>query len=480
MSAVSVVHYVGATRDSRSVAASVVIDLARAGHQVTLVDISRFTTISQDLPPRWVAGLLGHQVRSARFDEVLLEHGVSHQVVALPSTPSPDFPGDIKNECEQAIESELLTYFRRQSLTPENFAIKSLRSKLTNQAQATHAALSSLFAANPPDMVFIPNGRTSRQKVSRKVAEQVGAEVKFYEMGRAKKDSYYLGTTQPHDRVASQAEVETLTAHLSRTEIESMATRWLNERTTSGSGTNTFSAGWVALEGTQESAEPANASQATFFSSSADEFLAFGPMWNIDSWESQFQAFDAIMSHFEALGTSLVLRLHPNLTGKSRRYFLETVNNVRALVLKHPGLLVHWHNSSINSYELVRQSDYVVTERSTIGLEASLMGKPVWVTQAAQWDLVADIRQLLGSNNLIAENLEPWKVDSLGAQRFVAYWMLQEHPLHFSWRDWSSWNPDSPPRRMRAAVLWVKNPWSHRLHLLALAWYQFRNSRFKD
>ncbi len=53
----------------------------------------------------------------------------------------------------------------------------------------------------------------------------------------------YLGTTQPHDRVASQAG-GLLTSHLSTSEISALAQSWLAERMNPTSGTNTFSAGW--------------------------------------------------------------------------------------------------------------------------------------------------------------------------------------------------------------------------------------------
>jgi hypothetical protein len=215
-----------------------------------------------------------------------------------------------------------------------------------------------------------------------------------------------------------------------------------------------------------------------FFASSFDEFLAFGPMWTIDSWAHQFEAFERMMSILEKSCVDLVLRLHPNLGSKSRRYFLREMNDVKALAEKHPTLKVYWHNDSVNSYDLVKSADYVIVERSTIGLEASMMGKPVWVTQASQWDLIADIRQVLKPNEITDELMTLWSSDPYPAQRFAAYWMIQERPLRYSWDSWSSWDPDRPPLRMKAAVLAVRNPWRHKLQLLALEWAKWRNSTF--
>jgi hypothetical protein len=126
----------------------------------------------------------------------------------------------------------------------------------------------------------------------------------------------------------------------------------------------------------------------------------------------------------------------------------------------------------------VRNADYVIVERSTIGLEASLMGKPVWVTQAAQWDMVADVRQVLRPTDISEEILELWDASPLGAQKFVAYWMAQEKPLHYNWQTWASWDPEKAPLRMKVTQLAVDNSWRHKKRLLSLEWAKWRNSRF--
>jgi hypothetical protein len=481
MSTAIVVHYTGATRQSRSVAASLVADLVDEGHRVLVADISNFTTINQDFPPSWLVSLCGHKVFPGAFAAVLSKAGAEHRLLATTrESPQPTIPPEAREDISIAIESELLTYFRRETLDPPTPYIRWLRSAITRQTEATYALLANLFASEAPDLVLVPNGRTSRQKAARKAAENAGASVEFYEMGRAQANHYYRGTTQPHDRLASQAEVTKVTKHLSARKIRALAESWQQERMSPSSNTNSFSAGWDAPSEPQKTSEKKTAPQkAVFFSSSADEFMAFGPMWNIDSWASQFEAFDLMMSHFENQGVALEMRLHPNLTGKSRSYFLETVRSVKELAARHLGLTVHWHNSPINSYELIQSADYVVAERSTIALEANLLGKPVWINQAAQWDLIADVRQVLSATEITPEVMTPWEIDSTPAQRFVAYWMVQEKPLRFSWKDWATWNPDTAALALRVALLFVKNPWRHRAHLLALEWAKIQNSFFR-
>lgn len=479
MSSVAVVHYVGATQRSRSVVASLLADLVDAGDKVTLIDIGSFTTISQDFPPTPLVKLLGHRVHHQAFPDALTNMGVSyHRLKAHPTHLHRPSPRQWL-VCQEAIESELLTYFRRESLVPETAAIASLRSALSRQTLACFDALSRALESLDPERVLIPNGRTSRQKAARLACEERNIDVRFYENGRAKSNSYYAGKTQPHDRLASQAEVGTLLEGHTTESIIAMASLWLQERMNPGSETNTFSTAWKNLKDISSPLKTQNAQPvAVFFTSSADEFKAFGPMWKTDSWVGQFEAFDLIMGLLQEKDCALVLRVHPNLSGKSRAYFLKTLENIRALQRNHPRLVVHWHNSPINSYDLVLNADYVIAERSTIGVEANLMGKPVWINQASQWDLVADVRQVLTQSDITAENFVPWQVDPLGAQRFVAYWVLQEKPLRFTWKDWSTWNPERPPLRMQIASLATKNSWRHRLHLVQLHWDGVRNARF--
>jgi len=476
MASVAVLHYPGATEKSRSVVASLVADQLSLGHSVTVIDISAFTTIRQDFPPQWVARMLGHRVDHEAFRAEILRLEADY-VFTEPPQHLVALDDQQIEAITASVESELLTYFRTDRLEEVGARAQRLRSKLWIEVARTYRSLDKLFSTHRPDTIIIPNGRTSRQKAARVLAEHLEIDVLLYENGRAQPEHYYLGTTQPHDRIASQAELPLLTASLDPSEISALAREFLDLRMGGGSGTNEYSNSWSDRE-VNAGRKTDTSQRAVFFSSSFDEYLAFGEMWLIDSWEYQFEDFDLIMTLLEQENIALEMRLHPNLANKSRTYFRREVANVKRLKAKHPQLVIHWHNSSINSYDLLAQADLVFVERSTTGLEASLMGKPVWVTQASQWDEVADIRRLLAPSDINPQALKPWEVDPTGAERFAAYWMIQEHPLHYSWKNWSSWNPVSAPIVLKIATLFGRNPWSHRSHLLRVEWSRWRNRRF--
>ena len=136
MARIAVVHYIGATARSRSVVASLLADLVDEGHKVELLDISRFSVISQDLPRNLVARILGHKVFDNKFEETLAGLGVRHVLIGPASTAKPAATPELGMDARQAIDSELLTYFRRPSLIPETGAISAMRKNLTSMALA--------------------------------------------------------------------------------------------------------------------------------------------------------------------------------------------------------------------------------------------------------------------------------------------------------------------------------------------------------
>jgi hypothetical protein len=188
MTTTALVHYIGATEKSRSVVASVAADLRDAGEEVSVVDISETTVISQDFPPAWIVRLLGHRITPQGLLGVLETLGVTYLRPAFPPSPQEIRPAH-REALAQALESELLTYFRLDSV-PSTREARVLSRRLRVEMEKTYAALDKLWSHNPPARVLIPNGRTSRQKAARLVAEHHGIRVGFYENGRATPNHY--------------------------------------------------------------------------------------------------------------------------------------------------------------------------------------------------------------------------------------------------------------------------------------------------
>ena len=116
MTKVCVVHYIGATEKSRSVVASLIADQRDTGASVEVLDIGRWTTISQDLPPTWVARMLGHQAKHQAFGDVVCSLGATIVEPSAPSGSRAQVRDEHRSDVDTAIESELLTYFRVHEL----------------------------------------------------------------------------------------------------------------------------------------------------------------------------------------------------------------------------------------------------------------------------------------------------------------------------------------------------------------------------
>jgi hypothetical protein len=105
-----VVYSRSSTQRPRSVLASLCKWLVDQGDQVTVVDISTFSLINQDLPPRWYARLFNHHVYPDALPEVLKNLGVNVETITWPKPATQALPDHVSAELEDAIVSDLVTY----------------------------------------------------------------------------------------------------------------------------------------------------------------------------------------------------------------------------------------------------------------------------------------------------------------------------------------------------------------------------------
>jgi hypothetical protein len=296
----------------------------------------------------------------------------------------------------------------------------------------------------------------------------MGLPLKYYEIGRALENSYYTGDQQVHDREGTQAEVFEKTQDLSAEEMRGMARDWLTTRMTTGLAIHPFNKDWAARKESKPDSGTAEQETAVFFSSSVDEFASYGGSWKSDSWNDQYEAFEAIIEKLQPREVRCILRVHPNLQNKSDSYVKREIQRINQLKERFLATVVLSHTDPTSSYDLVKSADYVFVGRSTLGLEASCLGKCVWTTSAARYDKIADVRQLLHPESVTDDVLTLWAVDTAGAERFVAYWVTQDHQFRYAGDNWSTWDTLKSPLSMRIGNLFVKNSLLHKLHLIRL------------
>jgi len=435
--------------------------------------VSHYSYVTQDLPPRWFARLWGHDVFPNALKSVLDSLSIRFTTLGPSDHSNIALPHEVSRELDDAVHSELVTYFLSDAPERRSWFVRFTERQVRKKSSPLYWDLIGFLGANSFERALIPNGRVPDQRLALLACQAADLDVEYYEIGRAVENSYYTGRQQIHDREATQNEVAQVTGHLSDPEIRGIADAWLETRTTTGLAIHPFGANWV--DGPLTKTPTPSAPLAVFFSSSVDEFASYGGSWAQHTWDDQYQAFGHIMTVLESQGVHCVLRIHPNLSNKSRQYVDRELEAIRNLAANHPLAKIYSHTDSINSYQLVDAANYVIVGRSTLGLEASCMGKCVWTTTAARYDAIADVRPILTPEDATAEAFALWKVNPLGAQSFVAYWVLQDHLFRFGENLWATWDSLRPPLLMRIGNLFVRNSWAHRFHLVRLEWVKMRN-----
>ena len=457
-----------------SVIASLAADQKRAGHDVTVLDISRFSYVSQDLPPRWFARLCGQDVFPGALERVLATEGISLRILS-PRARAAALPGGVAEQFDEGVFSELVTYLRTDSPQMTRWFHRYTERKIRQTAAPLFDSLTAFLRESDYERVILPNGRVAHLRLALMACTVSKVPVEYFEIGRALENSYYLGTQQIHDREGTQAEVTTVTAHLSDAQVADIAHQWLNTRMTTGLAIHPYNTDWS--EAAETPASNINEPLAVFFTSSVDEFTSYGGSWQAHTWADQYEAFDAIVRLLLARGVRCVLRVHPNLRNKNREFVQRELRRVEEIAKRHPQLVVLFHTDPMSSYDLLKAADYVIVGRSTLGLEGSCLGKCVWTTTASRYDNVADVRRALNKSDVSDENFTLWSVNPTGAQRFVSYWVSQDNPLTYGEHHWSSWDSLRTPTLMKVGNLLTGNSLVHKAHLVRLEWVKAANLR---
>jgi hypothetical protein len=152
---------------------------------------------------------------------------------------------------------------------------------------------------------------------------------------------------------------------------------------------------------------------------------------------------------------------------KNRISQLAEIDVIKKLESRHTSLKVIWPDSKVNSYQLLSMANRVMVANSTIGLEASALGKPVWCAFATNYDLVADVKLFRSKQDINLENLRPWLVDPTQAQAFVAFLLQRERELEVPYSTWNHIDRIVWPLRLRESFLPGELSWVQILSFLA-------------
>lgn len=228
----------------------------------------------------------------------------------------------------------------------------------------------TLLAEQKPDLVYVFNGRFSSYRAVLDAARAEGVPFLVHERG-ADKTRYYLQPYMPHYIEKRQQEMLALWQQEGSTpQAQAIARQFFADRRKGkDQGWHSFSR--QQLAGLLPDID-SRCRLVTYFSSSDDEYVAVGDIYQWRYWPDQRRAVECLLQvcarHPEI---QLVIRLHPHLALKSA-----TDQQAWLAMARHQHVTVISPDSKIDTYALMDASDVVVSALSTTGIEAVHWGKP--------------------------------------------------------------------------------------------------------
>lgn len=222
---------------------------------------------------------------------------------------------------------------------------------------------------NPTDVVYTFNGRFSHTKAVLRACNKLGVKCLLHERGNSVNYYSLFENTPIHDLKNTHNLIEKAWTEADPEERERVATEWYTTRI-GGKMQNWFS---FLADQVIELPEGWDRSKRNIVicNSSEDELASLGDDWKNTLYKNQLEGITRIIADGASMeNTHFYLRIHPHLAKVTN----EDVKQVAAM--KADYLTVIPATSKLSTYHLVREADKTITFGSTIGMEATFLGKP--------------------------------------------------------------------------------------------------------
>lgn len=240
-----------------------------------------------------------------------------------------------------------------------------------------------------PAVVVVYNGRFLHEAAVRHSAETMGIKVLYFDTGGTDTD-FDLTSEGLHDWSALQRRMMRLWDGTDSDSKTLLAAEWFDRRVNHQDADNALFVEKQIRGLGIDIAEPKVSRDICFFSSSLDEVAELDCDWT-QYFNSQEEALKFLKDVTSELQDSrLIVRTHPHMLRKSPadldRWYLSVADVSPSLHIDA--------SSSIDTYELARSVDLVVTYGSTVGVEAAYLGKPVVVMGPSAYDELGSISRV--------------------------------------------------------------------------------------
>lgn len=242
-------------------------------------------------------------------------------------------------------------------------------------------------------MLAVYNGRFLHDRAAAAAAESLGIPVVSYDLGGLDTD-FDLTIDDTHDWDALQRRMLDLYERWDPAERDELGSSWFLDRTAHRDPMNAL---FVEAQKIGSMIElPQDKKIVVYFSSSGDEIIELDLDWNefFGGQENALRTLAQVCASDP--NTFLVVRSHPHKRHKPQHDVKEWIAAVEAA---NPDIHLDPH-SDVDSYELMRAADVVVTYGSTSGVEAAFAKKPVIVMGPSAYNILGCATQVTGRSEL--------------------------------------------------------------------------------
>jgi hypothetical protein len=380
-SATAIVFLSFITPEWLSAAEALRLELLTAGKKVLIVDASAFTF------PRRVSTRAPSNIIKLKSHDSFNSTKITYQ-----------------NVIADAVWNSVKSLARETELSQDKYLFRFMASRIESRALSLIQSIEEIsmgLGGERFSEVFIPNGRFPNETLLTHLAGSIAKSTFYWELWGP---NQYFVTPHPVHAWSSQASIlsDYIGSNLGDESKLAWTQGWLTKR--SSVQNNSFAKFWSA------GSEVENATQTgpllAVFPSSSDEVGSIDKS-ELHELDNQSVSMRKVISRAHQIGYNVTVRLHPNLLTKPRREFSRELKVFSKIAKDFPGVQVLKPDSRVNSYKLIAESDIVYVHGSSIGVEASALGKPVLSSQRSAYSLVTDVIELLSDSDLSVLELTP-------------------------------------------------------------------------
>ena len=263
----------------------------------------------------------------------------------------------------------------------------------------TYSFFVAEFRDKKIDQVFTNNGRFLHERAVWEAANEVGLKISFHERFVLNwSEKYWIFDSSVHDTKYRAQVVERFNIerkkHTSEftDENSEISMRWYQNRK------NALTQDFTKLQSSSFRKKDPSKILVTFFTSSEDELIYS----NLQSheWPNQISSISKVASIIKNYpNIEMIVRIHPNLANKA----FEVKNEWELLCAQYAcqkNVTFISYDNPIRSYDLLEQSDLIITAGSTLGVEAAVIGKPSLLLGKALHDEMGICHQPMSEANL--------------------------------------------------------------------------------